>query len=139
MFNNILLSYDGSVHSQSAARLAAELASQQNEPSLWLVCVVESISDQLQEPFSSQLIASRTTTGQALIGEALKIIGDRVAVRRELLFGDVAECVVNVAETRGCDLIVMGTRGLGPLRGLLLGSKAQRVVSLAQCPVLLVK
>jgi len=139
MFHTILLSYDGSEHARKAARIAAECARQQEKSLLWLVCVVEDVSDVLQEPYRSQLIAERTIGGQALLEEAAQIVGDHVEVRRELLFGDVAECIMRVAETRACDLVVMGTRGLGTLRGLLLGSKAQKVVSLAPCPVLLVK
>ena len=47
--------------------------------------------------------------------------------------------IPNVARMRGVDLIVMGTRGLGSLGGLLLGSVAQRVVHHADVPVMLVK
>lgn len=139
MFNNILLSYDGSEHAVSAAKIAAQLALQQEHPFLWVVCVVEDTPDMLQEPYQSQWIAVRSTKGEALLDAAAQIVGRQVEINRELLFGDPAECIINVAETRGCDLIVMGTRGLGPLSGLLLGSKAQKVVSLAKCPVLVTK
>lgn len=47
--------------------------------------------------------------------------------------------VPRVATEREADLIVMGTRGLSSLGGLLLGSVAQRVVHHATVPVLLVK
>jgi nucleotide-binding universal stress UspA family protein len=91
------------------------------------------------EPGFSQLAAERDAAGQRAIDEAAHLVGDGVDIRRELLFGSGAESLIAVAETRQCDLIVMGTRGLGALRGLLLGSQAQKVVSLAPCPVLLVK
>ncbi|MBA4376468.1 MAG: universal stress protein [Anaerolinea sp.] len=139
MFNNILLSFDGSEHAMNAARVAAQLALQQEHPFLWVVCVVEDIPDLLQEPYQSKLIAAQSSKGEALIDAATQIVGNQVEVKRQLLFGDPAECIINVAENRSCDLIVMGTRGLGPLRGLLLGSKAQKVVSLTKCPVLLTK
>jgi nucleotide-binding universal stress UspA family protein len=44
-----------------------------------------------------------------------------------------------VAVTRASDVIVMGSRGLGTLAGLLLGSTSQKVVSHAPCPVLIVR
>ena len=49
------------------------------------------------------------------------------------------ETIVAFAEDVGADEIVMGTRGLGGLAGLLLGSVATEVISLAKVPVTLVK
>jgi len=139
MFKRILLSYDGSEHARHAAGIAAGLAKLQENPLLILVCVGEDVPVEYQEPYRSETIAKRTLQCQALADEAAQWIGEGVEVQRELLFGDPAECVLNVAEANDCDLIVMGTRGVGGLRGLLLGSKAQAVVSHAKCPVLLVK
>jgi nucleotide-binding universal stress UspA family protein len=53
--------------------------------------------------------------------------------------GPVAETIVRIAHRLKADQIVMGTRGLGALRGLLLGSVATRVIQLATIPVTLVK
>jgi nucleotide-binding universal stress UspA family protein len=56
-----------------------------------------------------------------------------------ILTGPVAERIVEEAATQGCDCIVMGTRGLGPLEGLLVGSVAGKVIALSDVPVTLVK
>jgi nucleotide-binding universal stress UspA family protein len=53
--------------------------------------------------------------------------------------GVPAEIIVQYASKQGCDQIVMGTRGLGAVGGLLLGSVATKVLALASVPVLLVK
>lgn len=53
--------------------------------------------------------------------------------------GQPAQEIVRVAGECGADCIVMGTRGMNALGGLLLGSVAQRVVHLAAMPVMLVK
>lgn len=139
MFSNILLAYDGSPQSRQAAQVAAEMARQQAQPSLWLVTVVDPVPAELGEPNFSQLIEERKLSALQLISEAKQEIGAGVETKQEILFGSVAETVINVAETRQCDLIVMGSRGLGPLRALLLGSQTQKVVNMAQCPVLVVK
>ena len=53
--------------------------------------------------------------------------------------GQPADEIVGYAGQHGCDGIWMGTRGLGAVTALVLGSVAQRVVHLAQVPVTLVK
>lgn len=50
--------------------------------------------------------------------------------------GDAAHEIVRVAAEQGCDLIVMGTHGRTGFRRLLMGSVAEKVVRLAECPVL---
>ena len=53
--------------------------------------------------------------------------------------GGIARTIVETAREEGAAQIVMGTRGLGGVRGLLLGSTATQVVHLADMPVTLVK
>ena len=53
--------------------------------------------------------------------------------------GDAAETIIRYAQDQGCDQIVMGTRGLGAVSNLMLGSVATKVLHLADVPVLLVK
>jgi nucleotide-binding universal stress UspA family protein len=53
--------------------------------------------------------------------------------------GEPAEIITQYAREKGCDQIVMGTRGLGSVGGLLLGSVAMKVLHLASVPVVLVK
>lgn len=53
--------------------------------------------------------------------------------------GEVAHTIARYAETHKIDEIVMGTRGMGALGSIMLGSTALRVVHLAHVPVTLVK
>jgi len=62
-----------------------------------------------------------------------------IACEEHLLSGDPAEVIASVAASEGVDGIVMGTRGMGPVKSLVLGSVATKVIHLADVPVTLVK
>ena len=53
--------------------------------------------------------------------------------------GEPAEVICQYAKDKGCDQILMGTRGLVSVSGLVLGSVANKVIHLSTVPVLLVK
>ena len=57
----------------------------------------------------------------------------------EVARGDPAHTLVDIVENFGCDMVVMGSRGMGTLRSALLGSVAHEVLHAAPVPVLVVK
>ena len=63
---------------------------------------------------------------------------DPSMVRTHVLTGRPDAEIVRFAQERGADLIVMGTRGYGGVKRLLLGSVADHVLRQATCPVLVV-
>jgi len=139
MFNRILIAFDGSDHARRAALIAGDLARQQPNVEMCLVVAVNPLPIELGEPFITDLISERRDTGSALMVEARALIGEGISIEEKLLFGTPAESILEAAGSFNCDLIVMGTRGLGVLSGLLLGSQVQKVISLAEAPVLAVK
>ena len=62
-----------------------------------------------------------------------------IAYQFHITVGDPAEMIVRFATEKQYDLIVMGPRGRGGIKGLLLGSVTSKVMQLSQIPVLLVK
>lgn len=59
-----------------------------------------------------------------------------VPVERIVALGGAASLIVETA--KGADLVVVGSRGLGEFKGLLLGSVSQQVTHHAPCPVVVV-
>jgi nucleotide-binding universal stress UspA family protein len=140
MFERILLAVDGSEHGYKAARTAADLARAMNSEKLRIVVAFDKIPPFLGEPNLQRAIDSRLAEAQEILKKAIEIVGDIPAeVHTELIEGDAAEAIIEVARTRNSSLIVMGSRGLGRLAGLVLGSTSQKVVSHAPCPVLTVR
>lgn len=140
MFNSILLAVDESEHSQHAARTAADLARAVKARNLRIAVVYEAVPTYLGEPNLSHAIAARTAEAEKILAATEKVVGNVPAkIHREILEGPVAEAIIEVAATRKSDLIVMGSRGHGGLKGALLGGNSQKVIHHAHCPVLIVR
>jgi nucleotide-binding universal stress UspA family protein len=60
-------------------------------------------------------------------------------VRGRVEVGDPASAIVSVATAEKPDMLVMGSRGLGDIQGLLMGSVSHKVSHLAPCTVVTVK
>ena len=68
-----------------------------------------------------------------------KLDAARVPYHHHIAVGDEAEVICGYAKEKALDQIVMGTRGLGSVSNLVLGSVATKVIHLSPVPVLLVK
>ncbi len=62
-----------------------------------------------------------------------------VDYQTHIKLGDVGETIVALADELACDHIIMGTRGLGAILGMVLGSATRKVLYLATIPVVCVK
>jgi nucleotide-binding universal stress UspA family protein len=68
-----------------------------------------------------------------------KLDAARVKFHHHIGVGDAAETICRYADDKSCDQIVMGTRGMGSVSNLVLGSVATKVLHLSSVPVILVK
>ena len=138
MFENILLAFDGSDCSNKALAYASNLAEQYGA-ALLLIHVFPHTSDLLGYEDFEKLFAKRKSAGQVVLDNALvKLDKSNIKVRPELLEGPEAESILKAAQRSQADLIVMGTRGLGAVKGLLVGSVSRKVIHYAACPVMVV-
>lgn len=140
MFHHILIGYDGSANGKKALEYGIDFAMHAGAE-ITLVTVFHGIPDYLGSPQYDQIVAR--LTGEArqtaeMGAEQARACGIE-EVRVEVLEGSPAECILRVAETRGCDCIVVGSRGRGEMTGLLLGSVSDRLAHHAKVPVLIVK
>jgi nucleotide-binding universal stress UspA family protein len=76
--------------------------------------------------------------------EALRAVRERLdqagqAYVQQVRVGPIGETIADYAKELGCDQIVMGSRGLGAVSGMVLGSVATKVIHLTDVPVTLVK
>lgn len=139
MFTNILVAVDGSEHALKAAHVAGDLARSMGA-NLRVVTVFEPLPSYLGEPYMHHAISERLSHAEHILEGALHEIGSIPGgLETETLEGPVAEAILAVLEVREIDLVVMGTRGLGRLASILLGSQSQKVMQLAPCPVLLMR
>jgi nucleotide-binding universal stress UspA family protein len=139
MFKNIIIAVDGSEYGNRALKYAKNMAERYGA-ALWIVHVFPHTSDLLGYEDFEMLFSRRKGAGQAILDEAKEQLGDvGFDVKEELLEGPEAEAILEVAEKHKADLIVMGTRGLGSVKGLLLGSVSHKVMHYAACPVMVVR
>ncbi|HVS05805.1 MAG TPA: universal stress protein [Candidatus Dormibacteraeota bacterium] len=137
MFQHILIAVDGSPHSQQTIPTAIELAKKFGGD----VYVLHVRERDMGRAGAYPLETSEDA--QQLVKEAVKKVRDAgVPVRGEAfgaMTGHAAKAIVETAKTEGSDLIIMGSRGLSDLAGLLLGSVTHKVAQLTHTPVLIVR
>jgi nucleotide-binding universal stress UspA family protein len=139
----LLIAIDGSEHARQAIVAAGRLAKAGARLDVLLLNVGESPRFYGEVPAYDYEAAEREQRAQqeelleAALTQARACGLEPVATQSAV--GAPAQEIVRVAAEHGVDQIVMGTRGRNALAGLLVGSVAQRVVHLAEVPVLLVK
>ncbi len=146
---SILVAIDGSESSIKALDYAIELAKKQDNASLTLLNILDIDA---AKKMASSFVAAPTYglkeyeehkmgVLETLNGFKNKCVSEGIHTKTEVAGGPypTTSSIVNYAEDKNVDLIVVGTRGNSGLKKLLLGSVASGVVTYAHCPVLVVK
>jgi nucleotide-binding universal stress UspA family protein len=140
----ILLAVDGSKPSLEAVQaLIDHIGWYRDKPQVELVTVhlpvpklprmgaavgKSQIQDYYREEGETRLAAARS-----------KLDAARIPYQPQILVGPIAETIVKHAKAARCDLVYIGTRGMGAVGKALLGSTAAEVLRISDTPVLLVK
>lgn len=141
----ILLAVDGSENSGRAADFAAQLAKMMGLD-LWLVHVIDhgGLSRAELVEFSQREHLSIADVLEARTDQMLRTVKDRLEeaggpeCHLDVRHGDVTRTILDIAEERDAEAIVVGRRGCGGLAGLVLGSVALKLVCLAARKVVVV-
>lgn len=134
MMSKILLAVDGSEHSARAVRMAAEIAGRFGAEIIVFHAHEHAMGRgggyEVETPTEANALTDRVV-------RELKDVG--LSARGEVhscFYGHTAREIVDQAKVEGADLIVIGSRGLSDVAGLLVGSVAHKVLQLTDAPVL---
>ena len=134
-----LVAIDGSEGSDAAIGEALELA-QDTGAHVTFTFVRRPPSALLGYPYYERLLSHELATARETLDSATDRASDAgVDSEGEIIEGDPVDEILSVADNRGVDLIIMGSRGRGAFAGALLGSVSSGVVQHANVPVLVAK
>lgn len=138
----ILVPVDGSESALRALKTAIAMAGQHDDAELHLLnAPIPILSGHAKMFLGKQVVQDYyNEEGEKALADARKV-AETAGVRFVTVIkaGQSAQTIVDYAHAQQCAHIVMGTRGLSALPGILLGSVANKVIHLADVPVTLVK
>ena len=146
MFSSVLVGTDGSTTAAAAVGEAIVLASKLGAR-LTIVSAYEPISElRLREerqsvPADAQWMVNQREDVLAVleIARELADVGGVAEIETFARQGDAADAILDIAEEQGCDLIVVGNRGMTGAKRFLLGSVPNKISHHAPCSVLIVR
>ncbi|GIK87076.1 MAG: universal stress protein [Burkholderiales bacterium] len=137
----LLVPVDGSANAERAVAHAIATAKAMGGAEVVLLNVQERLDRWFAHGLNSDAArAHLREAGEAASAGARKLLdASGCNYRFDIVFGHPAEVIARVASELGCDGIVMGTRGLGEMESVFLGSTSYKVVHMASVPVTLVR
>lgn len=143
-FHKILVPLDGSQNSFRALSYACSLAEscKGSLELLYVVHLTKEISAYTQInsiAIPDSVIADAQENGKNILSQCLRQIPADISASSSIEIGLPPDKIVEISRKNKADLIIIGSRGLGVLQGILMGSVSNYVVHHARCPVMVVK
>ena len=145
MFGSIVVGTDGSDTAKEAVRQAIDLAKQIGA-SIDVVSAYEPVpesrlrEERVDTPKDLEWsVNPREDVDNTLADAADEVRGAGVEVETFARQGDLGDAILDVAEERGADLIVVGNKGMTGAKRFLLGSVPNKVSHHAPCSVLIIR
>ncbi len=139
MFKTILNANDGSEPAFRAFALALELA-KQNQSALHMICVEElpNLADFIEEVKDATALAERRFEDVRRRALDQAAAAD-VNVQIHVVVGHPVRDIVQLANDLKAELLVIGATGHSAFYERMIGSRADRIMQLASCPIMVVK
>jgi nucleotide-binding universal stress UspA family protein len=135
----ILIAYDGSDGGREALEQGLQLARRARATAI-VVYVRHAPLPIVGDPFYERALSRELHHGRDVLAEArLYAAAYAIVPETELLEGDAAEQILELARARDAELIVVGSRGRGAVAEALLGSVSHAIVHGADRPVLVAR
>ena len=139
----IILAVDGSDNSYEAVHIMKYLARAEQLTLLHALDVSRpaypEMLPEVAEEIYKTLEQSMKEDGERLLKRVESLLPLHAGpTTKQLRIGSPAKTILSMAEEQKADLIVMGARGLGPIKERLLGSVSHRILTLAPCSTLIV-
>jgi len=160
MIHHVLVPTDGSENAERAVRFSAQVADRRQQAEVTVVYVhlpvhapaslgisvltpeqpLEQAQSLVEETKTEELSQAQEIVDRAVEQIRGLVTSPEVTVSGRVVVSDrVDEGILQVANETRADIIVVGTRGLSPLRGAIMGSVSHSLIEKATCPVLVVK
>ena len=142
MIKHIMVPYDQSEPANRALEFAIDLAKKYGSKISVVSCIVPQspMDPTFATAYGETLILMRKAAASVLANLESKLKEAGISQKTDVLEGlSITDELVSYADSHQVDLIVMGSRGLGGFKKLLLGSVASGVTQHAKCPVLIIK
>ena len=137
--DTILVAIDGSLYSRQIVDKAIEYA-RFFDNDIFLIYCHRKFSHSIGSTYNEEEISSIMNESEQLIAPYLQHIKDAgISVEERIMEEPAGETISDVARIEKCSLIVMGSRGLTNLAGLIVGSVTNSVLQTAPCSVLVVR
>ena len=141
-FKKILVPYDGSSFAKKALAAASDLAALIPGAELFIATVAPAEEPKEKVRITKSAAADEPppkNPGEILLAEADKLVPEGIPRHLILRVGDPGEELVTLTLQNPFDLIIMGSRGRGALKSLLMGSVSSHLVSNVKCSVWIIK
>jgi nucleotide-binding universal stress UspA family protein len=145
VYNKILVAVDGSEQAAKAALHGAELAVKLGVDLILfhVVPTLPSYADISPDQLGNvhhEIADEFYKQGREILSQAKDALAAYdINISDEISVGHPADEICKMAAKCGCDLLIMGSRGLGQIKGYLMGSVSNRVCRLVDCPVLIMR